>query len=206
MYNEEQPGDIEEILRRYDNIIAMPIKPLESVIHYDLFVFRELFERIRHNNILTIQWDAWPINPGWEAFIENNQLDYVGAVWQNMADGGVILKNHEKYNIQFTSKIGNDAFSFRRRDLCLKVMDSVDGDDVNWRYNGFSLPEDVFFSYFGFGLEIFRPCSVELANQWALQPMASWDTYGFHKTQIHLKRKYQRLFEADVEVIKAPRG
>jgi hypothetical protein len=205
MYNEEQPGEVGELLKRYDNVIAIPIKPLKSIIHYDNFVIYEVFDIIKHNNILTMHPDGFLINSGWEDFLKVNDVDYIGAAWRNTTDHSILLRNHDRYNIQMLSKVGNSGFSFRKRDLCMKVVEAVDGDDVNWKHNGCTLPDDVFFSYFGFGLGIFRPCSVELANQWSLEPMASWDTYGFHKTQIQFRRKYELLFSCDVEVIKAPK-
>lgn len=186
-YNEAAGGEIEELLRRYDNIVVVPIKVMRSIRDYDVFVIYEMFEKISINNTLTFHWDGYLLNPGWEAYVLEHDFDYIGAPWCRHAgeDGNLYLPGQEtRHPIRRRTAVGNGGFCFRKRDKCREVAAVVDRRALNWRYsNGLNLPDDVFFSYFGFGLEIFRPYDVSLAYRWALEPMGSWETFGFHRTQ-----------------------
>lgn len=185
-YNQSSGGEIDEVLRRYDNIIIVPIEPMRSIRDYDDFVINQMFYYTGINKTLTFHSDGFLINPGWEEFVNTNDFDYIGAPWCNHAgNDGMLFKTDcdQFYNINHLTAIGNGGFCFRKRDKCLQVMDAVNREHLNWEYVDGHLPDDVFFSYFGFGLGIFNSYDIDLAFKWAGEPIRSWNTFGFHRTQ-----------------------
>lgn len=190
-YNVSSGGEIEELLRRYDNIIVVPINPMHSINDYDDFVINNMFHHTEINNTLTFHSDGFLINPGWEEFVLDHNFDYIGAPWCNHAGrDGELFKSgcSQFYQIDKLTAVGNGGFCFRKRDKCLEVVSKVDREHLNWQYVDGHLPDDVFFSYFGFGLGVFDSFDVELAFQWAGEPISSWNTFGFHRTQTLINR------------------
>jgi hypothetical protein len=98
----------------------------------------------------------------------------------------VLPSASRKYPIKTASGVGNGGFCYRRRGRCLEVVESVDPDDLNWDYSPTGLPDDVFFSYFGFGLGIFRSYDIALAHRWSKEPFMGFESYGFHSTKTRM--------------------
>lgn len=197
-YNEASGGEIDELLRRYDNITVVPIDSMRSINDYDDFVINKMFNYTNINKTLTIHSDGYLINPGWEKFVLEHDFDYIGAPWCNHAgkDGVIFQEGCEQfYNIERLTAVGNGGFCFRKRDKCLQVVETVDQKHLNWKYVEGHLPDDVFFSYFGFGLGIFQEYDIQLAYKWALEPIMNWDTFGFHRTQRLIDRKLMTFRE-----------
>lgn len=186
-YNEDSGGEINELLEMFDNIRVVPISPMLSIRDYDKFVMFEMFSKVlqKHNRTLTFHSDGFLLSQGWERFVLDHDFDYLGAPWclsvQDTAPV-VVPGADNKYPVKQPIAVGNGGFCLRKRDKCLRVVDAVDPRDLNWLYTGFNLPDDVFFSYFGFGLGIFKSYDISLARRWSQEPLRSFDSYGFHKT------------------------
>lgn len=199
-------GELDELLRIYDNIKVVSIEPMMSINDYDEFVINKMFGHTSIENTLTFHSDGFLLNPGWESFVVNNNIDYIGAPWcgPTGSDGQLFVDGCERfYDIQRQTNIGNGGFCFRRRSKCLQVLERVDQSHLNWNYVEGHLPDDVFFSYFGFGLGIFESYDLSLAFQWAREPIVTWDTIGFHRTQVMINRKLASLRQSMQETLRS---
>lgn len=187
-------GELDALLEKYDNIHLIPIKPMHSMRDYNDFVIFEMWKHIPINNTLTFHSDGWLINPGWERFITHHDFDYIGAPWcypTGLAAPVFRDANQTKYQIKHRSVVGNGGFCFRKKDKCQEVVAAIDPQDLCWEYLDGFFPDDVFFSYFGFGLGIFKRYDLELAYKWSAEPIASLKTFGFHKTFVQMKAEVE---------------
>ena len=64
----------------------------------------------------------------------------------------------------------------------IEVAEKVADEDCDWKYDGNQLPEDTFFSYFGFGMNIFKQVPEDIAMRFSREPYhESIDSFGFHR-------------------------
>lgn len=174
-------GEVEEAVKKFGNVIPIQIKPMLSINDYDNFMMRECFHLVKHELTLTMHQDGYLLKKGWEEFTDG--YDYLGASWiRHIPNFDFHYKenNFSKFegykNIRTTTTVGNGGFCFRKTSKMLEVENSV-----NWcsRVGGW-LPDDVFYSFYGFGQGIFKPVSVGVADLWSQEPFCGRDTYGFH--------------------------
>jgi Protein of unknown function (DUF5672) len=180
-YNIDAGGEIETLIRKYDNIHVIAVSKMTRIQQFDDFFINRLFQSLhpRFNKTVTFHWDGFFLNPGWEDFLEQHDFDYIGAPWCRTARNTMVLPHaKKKYPIAHSTSVGNGGFTYRKRDKCLEVVSRIDKDDIDWE----SCPDDGFYSYFGFGLGIFKPCSVDVALKWAREPFFDFNSYGFHST------------------------
>src|SRR5581483_11665215 len=132
-------------------------------------------------NTLTFHDDGWLLKAGWENYAE--KFDYIGASWtRHIPDfdfhykGNPYAKFKGYDKIHTKTTVGNGGFCFRKRSKMLEVEKSVD-----WSTRvGDWLPDDVFYSFYGFGQGIFRPVTSDEADLWSEEPRRGGDTFGFH--------------------------
>ncbi len=192
----QQSEDLTKLLKLYENIIVVQLdQPMKSINDYDEFVIYKLFQWIpkRYNKTLTFHSDGFLINHGWEEFVNYHDFDYIGAPWCNFCgeDGDVVLPEYKDlYSIQTKTAVGNGGFCYRKRDKCLEVVNAIQKYHLNWKYTGSNLPDDVFFSYFGFGMNFFKNYDISLSYKWSKEPIDSLDTFGFHCTSKLIKEKH----------------
>ncbi len=174
-------GEIEEAVDLFPSIIPIKIDKMRSIADYDEFMMRKCFHLIREENTLTMHQDGWLLRPGWEEFAKD--WDYLGASWhRHIPDFDLHYKAHFSLfsgweNVHTTTTVGNGGFCWRKRSKMLEVERSV---DWSTRTPG-RLPDDVFYSFWGFGQNIFRPVPLEVAEEWSQEPLVTKvNSYGFH--------------------------
>jgi len=183
---------LRSIVERYAPVEVIPIPQIKTLSDYSNFMIKEAFQSIpaKLEKILTFQIDGYLLKTNWEDFVDKHDFDYVGAPWRYFElnkqrfEKGNICKCPEKYNIpkDVKIKVGNGGFSFRKRSKMIEVSDLINDEDCNWEYDGGALPEDTFYSYFGFGAKIFKPTSYEIADLFSSEPYSiNKDTFGFHR-------------------------
>lgn len=175
--------DLEFLQKTYKNIKVCFIRPLSSWLEYNIFYINEIFRLIdknKHNNLATFQEDGMFIKSGWENYAIN--FSFIGAWWKN----AIKLKT-DCFNFPPVS-CANGGMSFRKLDKVLKVIELVDklGGQENiirgqyvqnnqgifdLRVNNFCIAEDAFFSYVGFGSEIFEPITKDQCDIFSLEPI-----------------------------------
>jgi len=191
--DQDDDSALREIVVRFAPVHVIPIPQIKTLTDYSRFMIREAFQKIdsKFEKILNFQKDGYLLKPGWEDFVNEHDFDYVGAPWlfelkKQWAnyDNGPICKCPKKYNIpeDIQIRIGNGGFSYRKRSKMLEVSNLVSDEDCNWVYDGESLPEDTFYSYFGFGTGIFKPVDYSTAAMFSAEPYnIRKDTFGFHR-------------------------
>lgn len=169
------------------NIKIIEINSLNSLDKYSDFCINELYHLIPdHIGALTIQPDGFLIKFGWEQFIEQNNIDFIGAHWAHCP--AVETKIDDRWINTFNSHIFgcNGGFSYRNLAKTKKISLLYRG--FEHRESGTENkrpPEDLFFSYFGFLSGIFNPISLELCCKFAKDPI-NYNQYidrvsfGFH--------------------------
>lgn len=145
-------------------------------IGYNNFILKNLFNYVKKNYCLIIQWDGFVLNPNrWTDEFFN--YDYIGAKWDlNHLKNCNWLKNEVK-NKGFFNLVGNGGFSFRSKKLLLETSNSPFTCDG---------PEDAYicnnnYNYFiekgiKFGTD-------EIADKFSreMNKDLSWDSvFGFH--------------------------
>ena len=186
--SEGYEGELDKLLKRDQNIIHITIPVMENIADYDRFVIEDLYRLLPDSaeNTLIFHDDGFLIQGGWESYALG--FDYIGAPWPEPCGGDkLILHNQDRYPISCRTKVGNGGCCFRKRSKCLEVLNRVQLDDLNWEFLQGHLPDDVFFSYFGFGLSIFKPVTPDEARRWATEPISSLTSFGFHKTDHQIR-------------------
>jgi hypothetical protein len=185
-YNHKQPGELPKLMESFSNVILLPIEPMYSIHDYDKFMMWECFNRISIENTLTIHQDGFLLNPGWESMAIN--FDYIGASWRaHIGDFESHYKNNdfakfEGYeNIHTTTSVGNGGFCFRKKSKMIEVQKSVNYEKyIESGECNKNLPDDIFFSFYGFGKGIFKPVTDYEADLWSQEPLNDGNSFGFH--------------------------
>ena len=186
-------GDLDVLLNRYPGIIVTTIEPLKNSFEYNYWFINKLWYMVDTEYVITCQNDGFLLKSGYEGFIEENDFDYIGAVWKDE------VKLHTKnFNLP-PQKIGNGGFSARKPSKMREVLNLVNSaggqdyivegqsNDGVKKLNHSRCAEDSFFANFGFGMNIFNPVTIEQANQFSLEPIPFdiIDTkdcpFGFHR-------------------------
>ena len=182
--------EADKINQKYTDVTIYGTPHLNNSFLYNEWMINKVFRYIdpKHENLITFQEDGFPIKSGWEEYCLN--FDYIGAPWRD----AVRLKEN-KFCLPET-KIGNGGMSFRKLSKIIEVMDKVEavgGQDIiegmyldgQLRQNNKWIPEDAYFAYFGFGLNIFKPVTVEQAKRFSEEPLENYKNeqmpFAFHK-------------------------
>jgi len=193
--NKDKTGEVEKLADKYENINIILIEEMRSIKDYDHFMITECFQRIpkMFNRLLNFHEDGFLLKAGWEDFVLEHDFDYIGAPWNHIEtqDNEYALDKYLKFKIKDGTKwediksntvVGNGGFCYRKRDKALQVVDRIDLKDYEQKWKGGQVcPDDMFYSFHGFGLGYFKPVSVELAKQFSEEPYCGADTFGFHR-------------------------
>lgn len=92
----------------YPNAVKIP--HIKSIQEYSKFMIKDLHEYVDTDYVMTIQWDAFILNPdAWDdEFLE---YDYIGAPWwftdKNVGNGAFTIRSKKLLNVLKDSKIRN---------------------------------------------------------------------------------------------------
>ena len=168
----------EQIIKEY-RIQILPIKPILNWPAVSEFHVFHLYDTIdsKYENLLIFQVDGFPIKSGWENFVVD--FGYIGAHWQHYArvDCGLSLP---------PTCIGNGGFSFRKLSKMREINKAVRHLPMKELGKDNFPPEDCYYSYFGFGLGICNPPSLEECDTFSIEPIDlniyhNKKPFGFHK-------------------------
>ncbi len=191
--NGTKTGDLDILLGLYGNINVILIEPLTSSFEYNYWFINKLWHYIDSEYCLTFQNDGYLLKSGYEEYVENNDFDFIGAAWSDE------VKLRTKYFDLPAQRVGNGGFSARKPAKMMEVLNLVNGaggqeyivegqfNDGQMRLKHSRCAEDAFFSSFGFGMNIFKPVTVEEANKFSLEPIpfeligGSDSPFGFHR-------------------------
>ena len=191
-YADDANEDNEAVMRikeEFSPVIIIPIPRLADHGEYSKFMIRQAFHEVEQEKIITFQDDGFFRKSGWEEFVNQYDFDYVGAPWPflvNQQGSGYdqVCYDPEKYGIPKDVRVtvGNGGFSYRKKSKMIEVASKVADQDCNWKYDGNQLPEDTFFSYFGFGMNIFKHVPDDIASRFSREPYhENVDSFGFHR-------------------------
>lgn len=174
------------------NIHVISIRRLNNLDEYSDFCIKELYFILnkKYENIVTIQNDGFLVKENWEAFVLNNNFDYIGSHWQHIAGLNLLKNKPRKIQNQldnFFTQIGNGAFSYRKASKMRKISKKFSKYNLIERNapNNKKPPEDLFFSL-GFMDGICKIPSLEYCCLWCKDPF-TLDMYnrkvsfGFHR-------------------------
>lgn len=165
-------NDLEYIKHNRINIIEIP--PINSLEEYSKFCIEKLYYLLpaEIENVLTIQPDGMLLKSGWEDWITDNNFDLIGAHWRHTTglsckDGLGELSWVFKYPPIYGCNLG---FSFRKASKMREISETFKRYPLRqWADN--NCPEDVFFSYFGFGTKICKLPTLKECDIWCKDPL-----------------------------------
>ena len=194
-----------EIVVRHSPLKVIEINPLESIEAYSSFMIWDLWKHIpeQYNKVLTFQDDGHLYNSGWEEFINEHDPDYIGSY--NIFDPEhyettLPIKNLKSYTNKSIDYIINGGFSFRKRDKMVEISKAFSKNDIDYErlaelrkeeketdtfaqdaWGGKRFNEDQAITYIGFGKDILKPISKNLADQFSSTSFEqNSKAYGFH--------------------------
>lgn len=176
----------DENLIKLFNIKVIKIKSLISLQEYSDFLIKELFFLLPKeiDNYLTIQADGMLLKSGWETWIESNQFDMIGAHWQH--DTSLeIFQNNQYYPLNYPLiNMCNMGFSFRKASKMRFLSEFGKNYQFRQRFD-INLPEDVYYSYLGFGSEVCKKltpnqCDIFCKDPLNLERFNKKESFGFH--------------------------
>lgn len=165
------------------------IPELNSHEKYSEFLIKHVWNYIPKHfpRLLFIQSDGFLIKKGWERFVLDNKLDYVGAAWCHEPG----IDHYSCYHWLASGfpriRCGNGGFSYRTRFCCEELSNSyrlIQLREANRKDNR-SPPEDLFYSHLINGTKIGRVATVKECMQFSLDPITLKEyenktTMGFH--------------------------
>lgn len=157
-------------------INIIPIKTLNTLQEYSNFMINEVFFKIPNyiHGCLTIQPDGFLLKSGWENFIEQNNINLIGAKWGHYTFLDV-LYNETYIPMAFPpTNIGNLGFSYRNPSICRLISEKFKNITFkqHWDQPG-HLPEDAFYCYLTYGMNICKKPTEDQANQFSIDPLTN---------------------------------
>ena len=168
-----------------NRIELIQIEPLNSLEEYTKFCIEKLYYLIptHIDNIITIQPDGMLLKEGFEDWIINNEFDLIGSHWSHKTS---LTSNG--YHFPYPMVQGcNLGFSFRKA-AKMREISNIFKEMKNLRQFGdTNCPEDVFYSYLGYGSKICKLPTLKECDVWAKDPLTIdiWNDkknlpFGFH--------------------------
>lgn len=171
--------DFKELIAQFPEIEVIVMPTLKSIIEFNVFETNQMLYMLpdKVDKLIYIQSDGFCLKPGWEELA--SQYDYLGAKWKEPIK---VIEN--TFNLP-PVQVGNGGCGLRSKVKCLQVLeelekhggqeDIVHGLEIYkspiQSQRGSFLAEDLLFCYFGFGLGIFKPVPLDVADKFALEPV-----------------------------------
>lgn len=189
---------------RYKNAriehVKIPIH--DSHDKYSRFMLEDLWRYLpkQFENLLFFHPDGFLIKKGWEQFVIDNKLKYVGSAWCHTPSIEV-YKDNQWCDLGFPKiHCGNGGFSFRSRSSCEKIS------SIYSKYilreagsHGTRVPEDLFYSHLINGIEG-QVANLSQCMKFSLDPIVFNEynnklSYGFHyPKKINEYQRYRDYF------------
>jgi hypothetical protein len=138
---------------RYKNCRIIHIKIPECNSHdkYSQFMMKHIWDYIpkQFERLLFFHPDGFLIKSGWERFVIDNKLDYVGSAWCHAPSIDTFSQNEWK-NFNFPRiQCGNGGFSYRSRFCCERISKEYSQFILreSGREDNRPPPEDLFYSH-----------------------------------------------------------
>lgn len=165
-------------------IKVIPIEPLNSLHEYSRYWIEKIVYDNPVSSALCFQADGFLMKSGWEDFVKD--IDFIGAHWRHFA--AIDVKGTNAFSWIPATPFCNGGFSFRRLDKFQYLSSHFKELEMAERGHPQQLPppEDLFWSYFGFGLKIFdsislKQCDLFCTDPCTLEDYISKKSFGFHR-------------------------
>lgn len=179
---------------RYKNARIEHIKIPEQDSHdkYSKFMIEDIWKYLpkEFENLLFFHPDGFLIKNGWENFVLDNKLKYIGSAWCHTPSID-IQENGEWKNLGFERiHCGNGGFSFRSRSACEKISSIFSKLVIRESgSNGTRVPEDLFYSHLINGI-MGGVANLYQCMKFSLDPITLIEynkkiSYGFHFPKKH---------------------
>lgn len=177
---------------KYNNhrINHIKIPELNSHELYSEFLKKEIWNYIPKGfeKLLFLQSDGFLIKEGWENFILDNKIDYIGSAWCHTPRIEIFHDNQWKL-INFSAiHCGNGGFSFRNKSACEEISKNFSHFTMReyGRTDNRPPPEDLFYSHLinGF-IKNSKVASLNQCMKFSLDPITLQEynkkvSFGFH--------------------------
>jgi len=173
----------------YTNVIHIKTPEYNSHDQYSQFMIKDVWNYIPKyfKRLMFFHPDGFLCKFGWENWILNNKIDFVGSAWCHLPsidinDSGV-WKNTGLPKIP----VGNGGFSYRSRDICERISNTY--GHLKMRESGRTddrcPPEDLFYSHLINGTQCGKVANIQEAMQFSLDPITPEEyskklSFGFH--------------------------
>lgn len=180
---------------RYKNTRIEHIKIPELNSHdlYSQFMIKHVWDFIpkEFNNILFFHPDGFLIKEGWEHFVIDNKIDYIGSAWCHTPKIEVFHEEQWKLINLPGIQCGNGGFSFRKRSVCQEVSKNFSNLKMReyGRLDDRPPPEDLFYSHLINGsIKGSTVANLQQCMKFSLDPISLSEyndklSYGFHYPQ-----------------------
>lgn len=170
-------------------INIIPVEGIDSHQKYSDYCIKEMFYKIPYEieNIVTFQPDGMFINSGWEEWLEKENIDLIGSHWRHLA--AIQVKDKDNWlSVSYNSVYGcNMGFSFRKASK-IREISRFFGQYTQREAgapNDKVPPEDLFYSFWGYGSKICKMPTLNQCDKWAIDPMdedlyKEKTSFGFH--------------------------
>lgn len=191
----------------YQNCRVRHIKIPELNSHdlYSQFMIKHVWDFIpkEFNNILFFHPDGFLIKGGWEHFVIDNKIDYIGSAWCHTPKIEVFHEEQWKLTNLPGIQCGNGGFSFRKRSVCQEVSKNFSNLKMReyGRLDNRPPPEDLFYSHLINGsIKGSTVANLQQCMKFSLDPITKdeynrKDSFGFHYPKnINEFQKYRDYF------------
>ena len=167
------------------------INECQSHDDYSLFMIKQLFKIIpkEYENIIFLHNDGFLIKSGWENYLKEINVDYIGSPWAHTPSIDIFdddIKKWKPLNFQ-PINVGGGGFSFRKLSKFRKISEEYSGFILRERYREDNRwpPEDLFFSNILNGTGIGKVADIKQAIRFSLDPITLIEylrksSFGFH--------------------------
>lgn len=175
---------------RNSRIFHIAIPELKSHDLYSDFLKKDIWHYIpeEFENLLFLQSDGFLIKTGWEHYVLDNRLDYIGSAWCHTPRIETFHEGSWKLINLPAIQCGNGGFSFRTRSASERVSKKFSNFKLReyGRNDDRPPPEDLFYSHLINGWqEGGKVASLQQCMKFSLDPITLEEynkkvSFGFH--------------------------
>jgi hypothetical protein len=166
------------------------IPELNSHDSYSQFMIKHLWDYIpeEFHKILFFHPDGFLIKEGWEQFVLDGQIDYIGSAWCHTPRIEILHEGQWKLINLPAIQCGNGGFSFRNRLACEEISKNFSHFTMReyGRTDNRPPPEDLFYSHLINGtVKNSRVAGLKDCMKFSLDPLTLQEynkkaSFGFH--------------------------